>query len=302
VSYLHWTAIRPHHIFDVVVFHRPRYTKLWFALFYWLKQRGCILLADVDDLVFDVQLAHYSPAVLNQVLTLSQIHTLFASHYQALAKFDVITTSTQALAEQTARCFPTTRVQLLHNAVHRTWRSLPKTNAIKKPIISYFPGTRSHDRDFAMYAEALQIFLADNPSVELHITGALAFNVSARPKQIVYQSKVPFAEYASRVQQAWVNLAPLENTPFTQCKSALKVIEAGFCSIPTVCTTLPDAQRFVNAGALFANDTASCVTQLNNLMNTAYYQDISNNLAEQVLVRANIDDVMNQFLRIIQYD
>jgi hypothetical protein len=301
VRWLHWTAIRPFDTFDVVVFHRPRYCTLWYAMFCWLKRSGCTLIADVDDLIFDTELVCYSPGVLNNLLSLEKIQQQFTANYRALACFEQITVSTQPLAQHIERCFPKTQWQVLPNAVHDSWKGLATQTVISpQPVITYFSGTRSHDRDFAVYAPALTQFLADNAEVQLHITGLLQFNLKARREQIVHHEKVAFAQYANLVQQAWLNLSPLEKTPFTECKSALKVIEAGFWNIPTLCSPFSDALRFESAGAVFAADEQSCFTALNALLNPEYYALISADLSTRVLAQASAEYSKQLFLQFIR--
>jgi hypothetical protein len=60
--------------------------------------------------------------------------------------------------------------------------------------------------------------------------------------------RVPFSDYVNHLKLGWVNLAPLEITPSNHCKSALKVLEAGYWGIPSVYSPYPDVERFVDAG------------------------------------------------------
>jgi hypothetical protein len=174
-----------------------------------------------------------------------------------------------------------------------------KTLISPQPIITYFSGTRSHDRDFAVVAPAISQFLADNTAVKLHVTGPLRFNLTARHGQVIHHEKVAFIHYAHLVRHAWLNLAPLENTPFTQCKSALKIIEAGFWNIPTLCSPFADAQRFESAGAVFAQDEHYYFTALNALLNPEYYARITTELSTRVLAQANAEHSQQLFLQFI---
>jgi hypothetical protein len=301
VSWLHWTALRPAHRFDVVVFHRPRWSLRWRTLVWWLRRCGAMLTADLDDLVFDAALAPYSPGVLNKQVPLKQTQRLFASHFRALACFDRLTVSTQPLAGYVRERFPRARVEVLPNAVHLAWRGISGDPEWKddRPVVTYFPGTRSHDRDFAVYADGVARFLAAHPAARLEITGPLQFTLSARPGQVVHREKVPFARYAELARSAWVNLAPLEATPFTRCKSALKVLEAGFWGAPTVCSPLPDAERFAAAGALFAADGEECFAVLQELLEPARYAAVSLGLRERVTAAADVGRVAETFLQFV---
>jgi hypothetical protein len=301
VHLLHWTALRPAQRFDVVVFHRPRWSLRWRTLLWWLHRCGTTLTADVDDLVFDVALAQYSPGVLNKQVPLQQTQRLFASHCRALACFQRLTVSTLPLAGHVRERFPLARVVVLPNAVHQAWRggaADPETNG-SRPVVTYLSGTRSHDRDFALYADGVARFLAAHPAARLEVTGPLQFSLPARPGQVVHHPKVPFAQYVERVRSAWVNLAPLEATPFTRCKSALKVLEAGFWGAPTICSPLPDAERFAAAGAVFAANGEECFASLQALLAPSRYAAVTRGLREGVLALADVGRVAESFLQFV---
>jgi hypothetical protein len=166
------------------------------------------------------------------------------------------------------------------------------------PVITYLPGTRSHDRDFAVYAEGVAAFLAKYPEARLEVTGPLDFTLPARAGQVVHREKVPFDRYHDRVRAGWVNLAPLEVTPFTRCKSALKVLEAGYWGVPTVCSPIPDAVRFEDAGALFADDAEGCYVRLEAMMDEAGYRRATEGLSARVLAVADVDREAGRFLEL----
>lgn len=299
VSWLHWSALRLAQRFDIVVFHRPRHSLRWRSLLWWLRRHGTTVLADVDDLVFDTDLAQHSPGVLNNLVPLPQIRRQFAEHAAALACCERVTVSTQPLAAHVHRCFQEAAVQVLPNAVHLAWCADRAGCGVKsrQPVLTYFPGTRSHDRDFSVYTEGVAAFLAANVDARIEVTGPLRFDLRARSGQVVHHEKVPFAHYVERVRAAWVNLAPLEATPFTRCKSALKVIEAGFWNVPTVCSPLPDAERFVSAGAIFASDSSACFEALQALTAPPYHASVTQGLSPRVLAQADVRHVAEAFLK-----
>jgi hypothetical protein len=230
---------------DIVVFHRPRISIKLYLLLRALKKRGAKILADVDDLVFDESLAEYSPAVLNGVLPYKTIFKRFVSHRRALALFDRITVSTTALARHAKKIFLGTKLAIIPNSVHHSWfgmRGFQERH--RAPTITYFPGTRSHDRDFALVIEPLNRILASHPATQLFISGPLAVSIRARRGQVIHQQKVGFSKFHLLFKSGAINLAPLEATPFNQCKSALKLIEAGWWGIPTICSPTPDEGVF----------------------------------------------------------
>jgi hypothetical protein len=290
VAFLHLKSFPLHHRFDVVVFHRPRWSWRLHFLLVWLRNRKTVVVADVDDLIFDENLAEFSPAVLNGLLPLKKIKNQYRAHRKAFSWFRHITVSTNPLAEHAQKLFPQAQVEVLPNGVHYSWLKgqLFEDKSFSEPHITYFPGTRSHDRDFAVIADQLRAFLARHPRVRLQITGPLQFEVPARPGQVSHKEKVPFGAFSNLFRNTWVNLAPLEINPFTRCKSALKVIEAGCWNVPTICSPIPDTKRFEGAGALLGKSHIDWLDNLETLLDPIRYKEITAGLRDRVLQRADV--------------
>jgi len=291
-------SLCPPRRFDVVVLHRPRLGwRLRWLLRRWRRQ-GTRVVADYDDLVFRPECAAGSPAVLNQVWPEAEIAAQFAHHAAALAQVDRVTVSTAPLqAELPLSAAPS---WVLPNAVHHSWRGLPATPLAAGEVLSYLPGTRSHDRDFALAAEGLTQFLRTHPSARLELTGPGHYVLDLPASQCQRAARRPFATYPDVVRRARVNLLPLEDTRFNRCKSALKVVEAGFWNIPTLCSPLPDADRFQHAGALVATSPADWAGGLARLMDdAAFYRQHSEGLRERVLARADILAVVAPWLAFV---
>jgi glycosyltransferase involved in cell wall biosynthesis len=307
VSFVHLSAVCFTDLPDIAVFHRPCESYLLMIVLFYLRHNGVKLLTDVDDLVFNENFAEFSPGVVNNLVTIKDTQKQFLSNRRAIERFDAITVSTEPLKQHVIECFPNARVEVLPNAVHRTWRqaqheadSMAKDATNRRfSLVTYFPGTRSHDKDFTIFAEGIGAFLAKYQDARLEVTGPLSFKLSARQGQVVQHEKLSFEHYLKQVQRGWVNLAPLADSPFTQCKSALKVLEAGYCGVPTVCTPLADAQRFLNSGALFAEDAEACFKQLETMLEKSCYQEATTGLSDRVLAAANVDFVANCYLRFI---
>ncbi len=260
---------------DIVVLHRPLYSLRLIAWITLLKRKGVTLIADIDDLVFHPDFTAHSPAVKNHILTEKQIAKRYKKHYQALSHCDIITTSTQPLADKLKAYFPDKTISLIHNAVHYSWHQQFPTNALdtaeKQKVLTYFPGTKSHDKDFALINTPLEAFLNDHADIHLSITGQLDYELNVPKAQISYTPRVAYEEYAARVAASWLNLCPLEQSPFNDCKSALKVIEAGHWGTPTLASPNPDVSRFIASGlATIAESDAAWYDQLSTLTTTKF--------------------------------
>ena len=168
----------------------------------------------------------------------------------------------------------------------------------KQRIITYFPGTRSHARDFAEIAQPLSNILQSNTDIKLQITGPLEYKINVSPAQSIHYDRVPFSEYNTLVKNGWINLAPLEINPFTRCKSAIKIIEAGYWGIPTICSANPDNMRFIGVGALLSSTPQEWIANIERLYDPLEYQRLTHELKQRILTLANVD---NQSQRLIQF-
>jgi len=288
----HRTILEKNGAADILVFHRPRATWSWRR---WRKRvastSGRHSVAEVDDLVFDPAMAAHSPAVRNRHKTLWGTRRLFAGNHAALASFKRISTSTEPLAEHVRRCFPGVEAEVFPNCVPGSWRSLPIPSAAPRSrALTYFPGTRGHNADFAMIAGPVRQFLLEHPDWHLLVAGPLDIKLDVPPHQVRRLERVDFDRYHEIVQSGTINLAPLEESPFNRCKSALKIMEAGFFGIPTVATPIPDARRFAGEGVEFATSPNEWLDALRSLasshLNAMPWRE---RLRERIVLNASIE-------------
>ncbi|QBY49683.1 glycosyltransferase family protein [Cupriavidus oxalaticus] len=287
---------------DVVVFHRPRATWHVRAALHWLRHRRVTVVADVDDLIFDAGMAEFSPGVVNGLVTLERTVRLFRAHHDAFARFDRIVVSTAPLAEHVRRMVPRAAVHIAPNAVHWRWRDLPRPAVTTTQAIAYLPGTRSHDRDFATIAPVLTRILGRHPQATLHVTGPLRFSLDVLPGQVVHQPKVPFDRFHECFKGVRVNLAPLSDSPFNRCKSAIKVLEAAWWGVPTVVSPLADAERLADAGAHIAPTEEAFEETLERLLadDTSYLRAVDG-LRERILHSGDVYRVASDWLQFVMH-
>lgn len=287
---------------DAVVFHRPRASWRLCWLLWRYRRAGVATIADVDDLIFDARLVRHSPAIRNGRVPLPIQWRIFRLQRRALSWFRHVTVSTDTLARHARALLPGSAVSVLYNSVFWSWRSNPglTTAHLSTPpyVIAYMPGTRSHDQDFALVEQHLQRFLREHPDTVLRVTGPLNFKLDVPEAQLVHEGLVPFEQYPRRFQGVWVNLAPLEQTPFNDCKSALKALEAGYMGVPTLCSPNPDMSRFIAAGAVVVED-GDWYQALKRLRDDAYYKALTEGLRERVLAIAGVEEQAGRLLEII---
>lgn len=108
----------------------------------------------------------------------------------------------------------------------------------KKFTIGYFSGSHTHAVDLnVVYPEILQL-LKDFRDIKFRIVGEMNLPASAeefvKNHQIEFYPLVDFLELQRLISEVDVNLAPLADNVFTNCKSELKFFEAAVVETPTI--------------------------------------------------------------------
>ena len=161
---------------------------------------------------------------------------------KTMLQCDAYITSTNALAKQISKSMNSDKVYVNRNVASAEMAviSLAEKNHVKKDaekiVLGYFSGTKTHDKDFETIRDVLLELLEKYPNLWLKLGGQLKL-----PKE--------FAPYFDRIETfefvAWkqlprliadvdVNLMPLENNIFHECKSENKWQEAALVGVPTI--------------------------------------------------------------------
>jgi glycosyltransferase involved in cell wall biosynthesis len=243
--------------YECFVLHRLRWSDGLASLIERATAAEKLVVFDSDDLIFEPShVDHF--AFLDDAPEAARASWLkkLERYRKTLQACDGAMVSTEPLADYTREL--TNRVEVVFNAVSAEMvkqaddaltSARPQANG--DVTLAYLSGTRTHNRDFLVAADALLWALETYPAVLLLAVGPLDLD----PR---------FERYASRVQtmpeQPWqrlpeiiagidVNLAPLErDSPFTTCKSCVKYAEAGLLGVPTVASPAGDFVRAIEHG------------------------------------------------------
>lgn len=251
--------------FDLVVFHRPLYSRKLVRLIRQINQAQKPVFADFDDLLFCINGAETSPRVVNKNASLHRVAKRHKKYQRALRLFDRVTVSTDALASELEAHHPGAEVCTVPNGLSSYWlkkttstvASLPKTEFFQ---VGYFPGTNSHSADFSMIEKSICQFLTSYPEARLNIVGPLSLPESLidHPR-VVHQSAVPYDRLSALIFQCGVAIAPLENTGFNRCKSNIKLLESVACGVPLIASPIPDMERIRHKGVYIAHNQSEWV-------------------------------------------
>lgn len=206
------------------------------------------ILFDVDDLVFDMA---YMPLVTT-ILNIPTHHEynldVWVSHIarvELTAGFaDGFTTTNEYLGDILHKKFGR-EVRIVPNALNReqidaSAEAVRHQRRNERFTIGYFSGTATHVNDFNVAAPELARLLAEHPDMVLKVVGFMEFPPCMAPfiesGQVVLQPLVDFIELQRLIAEVDVNIVPLVDNLFTNCKSELKYFEAAIVDTLTAAT------------------------------------------------------------------
>ncbi|MEM7256888.1 MAG: hypothetical protein AAF404_05820 [Pseudomonadota bacterium] len=236
--------------YDIISVLRPRAGRRLDQLLQHARQCGIYLVADFDDLIFDVSAAAQSPLVLNGFADEDTVSRGFARFARAARCFDEITVSTEPLAVAARRCFGAAGVHVVSNGLSPMWLQHADNHQCNEAApgdgatLSYLPGTRSHDADFRSVQSAVSQWLASDAARRLKIVGELTLDHSVvNPRQVIQEPLVPYFQLPDKIRGSGITLAPLVSNQFNQAKSHIKFLESAAFGVPIVASPNADISQ-----------------------------------------------------------
>jgi glycosyltransferase involved in cell wall biosynthesis len=229
---------------------------------------GAVVAFDIDDLMVDPELARLS--VIDGIRTQDLTEEMVRDHYtgirQTLDAADLCLTTTEELATHTRRAGHPSFVLANgfdHDTLARS-RLAVRRHRLSAPDglirIGYAAGSRTHQRDFALCADAVAEIMRKRPAVRLvgfqpNDGSPPILDVEEFPAlrdlahRIEWRSFVPLEDLPDEVARFDINLAPLEiGNPFCEAKSELKFFEAALVDVPTVASATGPFRRAIRDG------------------------------------------------------
>jgi glycosyltransferase involved in cell wall biosynthesis len=215
------------------------------------KARHIPILFDIDDMVFDVRYIPLIANTLNVGLATQEDNDYWFAYVSRLgfaaSRADGFTTTNDYLGRLLSNSFDHP-YWLVRNSVNdeqaiysERCRAAKAGKPDRKPFtIGYFSGTPSHVNDFAEVQAEIGQLLDDFPDVVLSVVGFMDFSGELAHHiasgRVRYRPLVDFLELQRLTAEVDVNIAPLVDNAFTQCKSNLKFFEAGLVNTVTLAT------------------------------------------------------------------
>jgi len=227
---------------DVIILQRVIYDRFVEKIIRVVRERGGLVILDLDDLVFDPEAIKWinSPDFMDPVRARLYIQNIQRNR-QTLENCDAAITATSFLADQVREVGKPAWVH--RNAFSQEMFRLSEAVAgerrsdHEKVMVGYASGTPTHNQDFAMIQTPLQKVMDRHPEVELCLVGPITLSVGweGYEHRIRRIKLVPWRVLPKILAQFDINLAPLSlDNPFAQSKSEIKYIEAGLVRVPTI--------------------------------------------------------------------
>ena len=243
------------------------------------RQGEARIIFDVDDLMIDPDLARTSmiDGIRTQGLTEEHVRAHYALVRRSMLEADICTTTTEEIASYMRvlgkptfvlpNGFDIKTLNSSRLAVRRR-RKMVDDGIVR---IGYASGTRTHQRDFAIVANALARILRERPQCRLVLfrekcQGAPFVDISEYSvlvdfaEQVEWRDFVPLERLPEEMARFDLNLAPLESgNPFCESKSELKYFEAALVDVVTIASPTGPFRRAIRngeTGFLADNETA----------------------------------------------
>jgi|GEM_PF-1167292 len=267
--------------YDAFVFHRPRLSSSLESILAKLSSRNKLFFADYDDLIFDERYASESPLYLSGMESLKTVCRRYRNNLQAMQLFDKITVSTDELKKTISTCHPGSGLTVIHNGLSRGWLKSNislgiKNDPSKKKVVTYLSGSLTHDHDFLEVEEVLARYMQKHEDIFLRVVGPLNFNRNRfRHGRVMTSGLVPYNTLPKLISESWITIAPLQNTFYNNCKTALKYFESAAFGIPVIASPIPDMLRYSDNGLLTAYDQDDWINAIEKLRDKEQYTKIS---------------------------
>ena len=237
---------------DIIVIVRVQWTFFIERLIAEAKVKNKIVLFDCDDLVFDLDSL---PILMN---TLGFYNNSYQPDYikwfsyvsrigLTASKCDGFITTNDYLGriykDKFNKDYKIIKNSLNNEQIEASEKALiskKRKMMYKDFTIGYFSGSPSHTNDFLQVAPEIARFLDTHENSQLQVVGFMDFPEFMKKYidngQIRFQPLVDFIHLQELMALVHVNIVPLVNNKFTNCKSELKFFEGAIVDTITVAT------------------------------------------------------------------
>jgi hypothetical protein len=287
---------------DAYVFHRPQFDAKFAAAIEELKGRGFLVMADYDDLIFGVENMKVS-SLYEQRHDSFALSNVFRENARALRLFDIVSASTPTMADHILKENPLAEVHVVRNGfpdklLNFTF-SLAKARRPTVHRMGYFPGTRTHDKDFSTWRENIRASL-ERTQIEFKLVGELSPKLYSDFQRVFSKPLGSFMDMFRNMSDVTIAIAPLSRSTFTACKSNIKAIEAFLMGCYAISSDVNDTEILLEQGfelELLRDDAGSAFgSAVDQFMSSPMFSEQNLSLAHDFY---NLDTVCKPLGRLL---
>ena len=215
--------------------------------------------------------------------------------------------STLSLKKVIEEQFPGKMVVINRNvaSMEMTIASLTVDKVEKDYItLGYFSGTKTHNDDFESIKEELLDIMRKNVNVHLLIGGQIELPAEFNEvkDQIETFKFVAWQDLPQLIAKADINLMPLENMMFHECKSENKWMEAALVNVPTIASWNNELATVIKDGVdgFLCKNSEEWTNKLQQLVkNENLRKQIAHDAHERVIKEYMTNDVESEVFKIL---
>jgi len=248
---------------DVLVICRTRYSHHLNEIITRAKSKGCVVIFDVDDFVFDPNYVQLVVRTLDQDFEHPNVWDFWFAYIgrvgATLRLCDRVIVTNEYLAAR-AREMGARDVRIIPNFLNSAQLEISRRILQAKRAsgyarddrihLGYFSGTPSHNRDFEIIVQVLNRLLTEDDRLRLRVVGFLDLKggLGQHHDRIERHPLCDFLNLQRLIGSTEINLVPLQDNTFTQCKSELKYFEAGIVGTVTIASPIHTLRSAIRDG------------------------------------------------------
>ncbi len=238
-------------IADILVVCRSKYNHKLNRIITMARNKGKKVFYDIDDMVFDPSYAHLVVNTLDQDLNHPNLWNVWFAYFSRLGTLmslcDAVITTNEYLAQCIAG-YMNKPVFIIPNFINQEQMEMSSTIIQYKRSMNfkrndqihlgYFSGTPTHTKDLEIVSDALVKLFDRDPRIVLRVVGFMDLKEPLKryKSRIEFSPLTDFINLQRLVGEVEINLVPLQDNKFTNCKSELKYFEAGIVGTVSIAT------------------------------------------------------------------
>lgn len=232
---------------DIIILQRTLWDVDIENFTYLARENNIPIYFDVDDLIYHPR---YIPLYLNNLGILVQNRNSYIDYFYYASSYYVMATQcdgyivTNHYLKDIVKEDFKKPVEIIPNFLnseqekHSKLITKTRKRVDEKFIIGYFSGSPSHKYDLDIVVDSIALLMERYEDIYFKIVGFI--EIPAKLKRFGSRIiQVPFVSYEElqyEIGEVDLNIIPLQQNKFNNCKSELKYFEAGIVKVPSCCS------------------------------------------------------------------